>query len=90
MPVKLAEQVAVPAVVPAANVHGLPVNEPVTPVCVKLTVPVGVITMLTEESATVAVQFVAWFTVTVEGEQTTVTDVDLRVTITVVVPVLPL
>jgi len=36
------EHEAVPAVVPAARVHGLLVNEGVTPVAVKVTVPVGV------------------------------------------------
>ena len=36
------EQEAIPAVVPADRVHGLPVNAPVTPVTLKVTVPVGV------------------------------------------------
>jgi len=45
--------VAVPAVVPAANVQV--VNVPVTPLTVNVTEPVGVLTGATEVSVTVAV-----------------------------------
>jgi len=42
-------------------VHGLPVNAPVTPVCVNVTVPVGAVE-LALVSVTVTVQMEAWFT----------------------------
>jgi hypothetical protein len=76
--------------VPAARVHGLPTNDPVTPLWVKVTVPVGVIIVKGDVSVTVAVHVVAWFTVTVEGEQTSVTIATLGLTVTLETPVLPL
>ena len=54
--------VAVPAVVPAAKVHV--VNVPVTPLTVKVTEPVGVLTGATEVSVTVAVHVDPWLTTT--------------------------
>jgi len=51
--VKVLVHVAVPAVVPAARVQV--VNVPVTPETVKLTEPVGLLTVPTEVSVTVAV-----------------------------------
>ena len=55
--------------VPAANVHGEPVNVPV-PLLVKVTVPVGVVGVA-EVSVTVAVQVVDAPKATVEGLQDT-------------------
>jgi hypothetical protein len=52
--VKVEVHVAVPAVVPAAKVHV--VNVPVTPDTVKVTEPVGVLTVPAAVSVTVAVQ----------------------------------
>src|SRR5438445_301194 len=60
--VKVLVHVAVPAVVPAANVHV--VNVPVTPLTVNVTDPVGVLTGATEVSVTVAVHVDPWFTTT--------------------------
>ena len=54
--------VAVPAVVPAASVQVVKV--PVTPVTVKVTEPVGVLTGAGEVSVTVAVQVDPWLTTT--------------------------
>ena len=54
--------VAVPAVVPAAKVQV--VNVPVTPLVVKVTEPVGVLTGAGEVSVTVAVQVDPWLTTT--------------------------
>jgi hypothetical protein len=56
---------------------------------VKVTVPVGVIAPVPDESATVAVQLVAWFELTLAGEHDTVVVVDLRVEATVELPALP-
>ena|SRR2546425_12273788 len=80
------EQVAVPAVVPAANVHGLPVNEaPVAmPVCVKVTEPVGVTTVpVVVESLTVAVQVLDWPVLMVVGVHTMLVVVARGLTVTV-------
>src|SRR5437879_5005013 len=60
--VKVEVHVAVPAVVPAASVHV--VNVPVTPLTVKVTEPVGVLTGAGEVSVTVAVQVDPWLTTT--------------------------
>ena len=60
--VKVEVHVAVPAVVPAASVHV--VNVPVTPLTVKVTEPVGVLTGATEVSVTVAVHVDPWLTTT--------------------------
>jgi hypothetical protein len=56
---------------------------------VNVTVPVGVTAPVPEESATVAVQLVAWFELTLVGEHDTVVVVDLKVEAIVKVPVLP-
>jgi hypothetical protein len=56
---------------------------------VNVTVPVGVIAPVPEESATVAVQLEAWFELTLVGEHDTVVVVDLMVDATVKVPLLP-
>src|SRR5438445_13002553 len=56
--VKVLVHVAVPAVVPAANVHV--VNVPVTPLTVNVTDPVGVLTVAVAVSVTVAVQVEPW------------------------------
>jgi hypothetical protein len=64
------------------------VNVPVLFV-VNVTVPVGVTAPEPEESATVAVQLVAWFELTLPGEHDTVVVVDLMVEASVKVPLLP-
>jgi hypothetical protein len=64
------------------------VNVPVLLV-VNVTVPVGAIAPVPEESATVAVQLVAWFELTLAGEHDTVVAVDLMVEVTAKVPLLP-
>jgi hypothetical protein len=56
---------------------------------VKVTVPVGTIAPVPDESATVAVQLLATLSRTLEGEQVTVVVVVLRVEATVNVPLLP-
>ena len=71
--------VAVPAVVPAAKVHV--VNVPVTPLTVKVTEPVGVLTGATEVSVTVAVHVDPWLTTTGLVHVTAVV-VGLAVTVT--------
>ena len=58
--------------------HVVEVNVPVLLV-VKVTVPVGVTAPVPEESATVAVQLVAWFELTLAGEHETAVVVDLMV-----------
>jgi len=72
-------QVAVPADVPAAKVHV--VNVPVTPVTVKVTEPVGVLTVPVPVSVTVAVQVDPWLTTTGLVHVTAVV-VGLAVTVT--------
>ena len=57
---------------------------------VNVTVPVGVIAPVPEESATVAVQLEAVLSITLAGEHTTVVVVDLRIEASVNVPLLPL
>jgi hypothetical protein len=56
---------------------------------VNVAVPVGVIAPVPEESATVAVQLVAWFELTLAGEHDTVVVVDLIVEAAVKGPLLP-
>jgi hypothetical protein len=56
---------------------------------VKVTVPVGVMAPVPEESATVAVHVVALPVLTELGEQATDVDDDLIVDVTVNVPLLP-
>jgi hypothetical protein len=58
------------------------VNVPVELV-VKLTLPVGVITVPGEVSVTVAVQLVPWLTTTVEGEHATLVEVVRGLTVMV-------
>ena len=69
---------------PATRVQGEVTKVPV-PELVKLTVPVGVIAVGGEVSATVTVHVVAWLRATVDGVQLTVVDVVRSVTVTVVV-----
>jgi hypothetical protein len=64
------------------------VNVPVE-LLVKVTVPVGVIAPVPDESETVAVQLVAEFVLTLAGEHATVVVVDLIVEASVNVPLLP-
>ena len=73
---------------PALNVHVVELKVPVL-LLVKLTVPVGVMAPVPEESATVAVQFVTEPVPTVAGEQATVVVLALMVEASVNVPVLP-
>jgi hypothetical protein len=56
---------------------------------VNVTVPVGVMAPVPEESASVAVQLVATLSNTLAGEHATVVVVDLMVDATVKVPLLP-
>ena len=82
----------------AAQLVELPVPERVqlvglnvpAPLLVKVTVPVGVVFVPTSVSLTVAVQVVDVPGGTVEGEQLTLVLVERFVTVTVVVPLLPL
>ena len=78
--------VAVPAVVPAANVQV--VNVPVTPLTLSDTDPVGVLTVPVAVSVTVAVQLVAWLTKTGDGVHATVVVVGRLLTVTLALPVL--
>ena len=71
--------VAVPAVVPAANVQV--VNVPVTPLSVNVTDPVGVLTVPAAVSVTVAVHVEPWLTNTGLVHVTAVVVV-LRLTVT--------
>jgi len=76
-----------------ARVHGVPLKDPVAvPVFVNATVPAGALAVpATDVSLTSAVHVVDSATTMVEGEHTTVVDVVLRLTVTVLlVPVLPL
>ena len=77
--VKVLVHVAVPAVVPAAKVQV--VNVPVTPVTVKVTEPVGVLTVPVPVSVTVAVHVDPWLTTTGLVHVTAVV-VGLAVTVT--------
>ena len=73
---------------PALKVHVVELNVPVL-LLVKLTVPVGVIAPVPEESATVAVQVEGEPVPTVAGEQATVVVLALIVEAKVNVPLLP-
>ncbi len=76
------EQVAIPAVALAARVQlAAGVNVPVELV-VKLTLPVGVITVPADVSVTVAVQLVPWLTTTEAGVHDTLVDVARAVAVT--------
>lgn len=90
--VNIAWHVAVPTVVLAARVHGLPVNDPVTPVSLNVTVPSGVRTVpAVDESTTFAVQVVVPPVAIETGAQATLVVVVRRFTTTVVAAlVLPL
>ncbi len=73
--VYVTEQLATPVVADAVSVQlAAGVNVPVELV-LKLTEPVGVITVPSEVSVTVAVQLVAWLTMTEEGEQAILVEV---------------
>jgi hypothetical protein len=74
--------------VPDARVQLVALNVPVELV-VKVTVPVGVMAPVPEESATVAVQVVAEPVPTVAGEHATAVVLDLMVEASVNVPLLP-
>jgi len=74
------------AVVPA-SVHV--VNDPVTPVSLNATVPVGVMKVPPEVSVTVTVQVEPWL-ITTGVVQLTVVEVDLGLTTMLVVPLLEL
>jgi len=74
--------------VPALNVQLVALNVPVLLV-VKLTVPVGVIAPVPEESATVAVQVLATLSRTLAGEHDTVVVLVRIVEASVNVPLLP-
>ena len=81
-------QVAVPEVALAARVQVVKV--PVTPVTANVTAPVGVITVPTDESTTVAVQVEPWLT-TIGVVQARLVVVARRLTVTLVAAlVLPL
>jgi len=86
--VKVEVHVAVPAVVPAANVQVVKV--PVTPVTVNVTEPVGVTTVpAVEVSVMVAVQVEPWLTTTGLVQDTAVLVVrKLTVTVAAVVVLL--
>ena len=73
---------------PADRVQVVEVKVPVELV-VKVTVPVGTIPPVPEESATVAVQLLAVLSGTLDGEQATVVVVVLGLTASVNVPLLP-
>jgi hypothetical protein len=90
---------AVPAVVgvnvteqlPEARVQVLEENEPDTPACVNVTVPVGVVTAPGEVSETVAVHVVETPVKTVVGEHVTAVEVARGLTVTLAAAlVLPL
>jgi hypothetical protein len=73
---------------PAARVQLVMLNVPVE-LLVKLTVPVGVIAPVPDESATVAVHVVATLSRTLAGEHATVVVLARRVDASVKVPLLP-
>jgi len=81
---------AVPAVVavkvteqlPETRAHVVELNEPVTPTWLKVTVPVGVVTVPGDVSVTVAVHVVGAPTATLEGEHETAVVVERRLTVT--------
>src|SRR3979490_2413044 len=73
---------------PAVRVQLVGVNEPVAPVDVNATVPVGVVAVPGEVSVTVAVQVEAWPTTTGEVQETAVA-VARRLTVMLLLPELP-
>ena len=85
-PLKDVVHVAVAVVPERAQLAEL--NTPVIPVAENVTVPVGVVAPVVEESVTVAVQLVFWLTMTVAGVQLRVVAVPpvLPLTVIVVVP----
>jgi len=62
--VPVAVAVNVTEQLPDTRVQVVELNDPAGPVSVKVTVPVGVVTVPAEVSVTVAVQDEAWFTTT--------------------------
>jgi hypothetical protein len=84
VPVNVTEQV------PAARVQVVELNEPVGPVSLNVTVPVGTVLVPAEMSATVAVQEDGWLTTT-GVMQVTVVELDLALMMTLAAAlVLPL
>src|SRR5437763_16997248 len=79
--VPVAVAVKVTEQLPETNAQVVELNEPAGPVSVKVTVPVGVVTVPGEVSVTVAVQDDAWPTTT-GLVQTTVVGVVRRLTVT--------
>jgi Na+/H+ antiporter NhaA len=75
--------VAVPAVALAARVQLVAGVKVPVELVVKLTEPVGVITVPTEVSVTVAVQLVPWLTTTDAGVHATLVEVVRGLTVTV-------
>ena len=72
--VKVTEQPDDPVLAPT-RVHTDPLKEPVTPVTLKQTDPVGVLTVPAAVSVTVAMQVEAWLTTTELGEHETLIEV---------------
>ena len=75
--------------VPAASVQLAALKVPAAPVLVNPTLPAGVDAPAPLASTTVAVHVEGWLIATVPGLQTTVVEVILTVTVTVVEPELP-
>jgi len=76
LPVKVTEQL------PETKAHVVELNEPVTPTWLKVTVPVGVVTVPGDVSVTVAVHVVGVPIATLEGEHETAAVVERRFTVT--------
>jgi len=76
--VKVTEQL------PDTRAHVFELNEPVTPTWLKVTVPVGVVTVPGDVSVTVAVHVVGAPIATLEGEHETAVLVERRLTVTLV------
>ena len=85
--VLLTEQLAV---LPAPESVQLELLKVPAPLLLKLTVPVGVLGVPVSVSVTVAVQVVGWPTTTDAGVQPTLVLVERLLTVTVVVPELPM
>jgi len=69
---------------PDTRAHVFELNEPVTPTWLKVTVPVGVVTVPGDVSVTVAVHVVGAPIATLEGEHETAVLVERRLTVTLV------
>ena len=79
--VPVAVAVKVTEQLPDTRAQVVELNDPAGPVSVKVTVPVGIVTVPGEVSVTVAVQDDAWFTTT-GLEQTTAVEVLRLLTVT--------